>query len=237
MSKRRAWGSSILAVQAVLLKHVVQANAFVAHVVVAVMSVLGALACTLGLVACSGHVSAEPDRAGAESPADASRSSDSPRYPVEIHMPDVLRGIRTGTVDSLQRPLLAPCGSCHASGAYALRERNDPPVQGPHAGLSFRHGELRCGACHDARRAEALHLADGRTLPLVEAMTLCGQCHGTQMRDYRHGSHGGMSGYWDLSRGPRVRNHCIDCHDPHAPAYPRYQPAPPPPDPRRRPRG
>ena len=63
-----------------------------------------------------------------------------------------------------------------------------------------------------------------------EAMQLCAQCHGPQTRDYRRGSHGGMQGYWDLSRGDRVRNHCVDCHDPHAPAFPRFTPLPPPRD-------
>ena len=52
-----------------------------------------------------------------------------------------------------------------------------------------------------------------------EALTLCSQCHGPQRRDYDHGAHGGMTGYWDRSRGGRQRNHCVDCHDPHQPAY------------------
>jgi hypothetical protein len=56
-------------------------------------------------------------------------------------------------------------------------------------------------------------------------MTLCAQCHGPQFRDYQHGAHGGMSGFWDLSKGGRTRNNCIDCHDPHAPKYPTVTPA------------
>lgn len=50
-------------------------------------------------------------------------------------------------------------------------------------------------------------------------VSLCGQCHGPQLRDYRRAAHGGATGYWDLSRGPRTRNLCITCHDPHTPAY------------------
>lgn len=75
-----------------------------------------------------------------------------------------------------------------------------------------------------------LHLADGTRLELVEALSLCGQCHGLQRRDYAHGAHGGMNGYWDLHAGPRTRNHCVHCHDPHQPKYPRLLPAPPPRD-------
>jgi formate-dependent nitrite reductase cytochrome c552 subunit len=56
-------------------------------------------------------------------------------------------------------------------------------------------------------------------------MQLCAQCHGPQYRDYRHGAHGGMAGHWDLAKGGRVRNNCIDCHDPHSPKYPTVRPA------------
>jgi hypothetical protein len=70
-----------------------------------------------------------------------------------------------------------------------------------------------------------LRLADGRSLPYSDVMSLCAQCHGPQFRDYQHGAHGGMTGYWDLSKGGRTRNSCIDCHDPHAPKYPTVTPA------------
>ena len=33
-----------------------------------------------------------------------------------------------------------------------------------------------------------------------------------------------MSGHWDLTKGGRVRNACVDCHDPHQPKYPTYAP-------------
>jgi formate-dependent nitrite reductase cytochrome c552 subunit len=56
------------------------------------------------------------------------------------------------------------------------------------------------------------------------AIELCAQCHGPQYRDYKAGAHGGMTGNWDLSRGPRVRNHCVDCHEAHAPRYPGTRP-------------
>ena len=67
-----------------------------------------------------------------------------------------------------------------------------------------------------------MRLADGRKLPFSEAQLLCAQCHGPQARDYLHGAHGGMNGYWDKARG--TRNTCTDCHDPHAPLYPAWTP-------------
>jgi hypothetical protein len=39
-----------------------------------------------------------------------------------------------------------------------------------------------------------------------------------------------MRGYWDLTRGPRERNTCTDCHDVHAPLYPKVRPVFPPRD-------
>ena len=33
-----------------------------------------------------------------------------------------------------------------------------------------------------------------------------------------------MTGHWDLTKGPRKRNHCTTCHDPHAPAFPKMLP-------------
>ena len=53
---------------------------------------------------------------------------------------------------------------------------------------------------------------------------------GPQRRDYDHGAHGGMQGYWDLRRGPRTRNHCVECHDVHSPAFGAFRPMPAPRD-------
>jgi hypothetical protein len=99
-----------------------------------------------------------------------------------------------------------------------------------HEGLTFRHGGLTCLSCHNGSDYESLRLADGRSVPFAQSMELCRQCHGPQYRDYVKGAHGGMMGYWDLSRGPRTRNSCVHCHDPHAPAFPQVAPVFPPRD-------
>ena len=39
-----------------------------------------------------------------------------------------------------------------------------------------------------------------------------------------------MNGHWDLTKGGRLRNNCVNCHDPHHPAYPLVQPVLPPRD-------
>jgi hypothetical protein len=150
-----------------------------------------------------------------------------PAFEVEIHQPARLTSVVVGweeTLDGSRQEVRVACRTCHS-----LREGERVPespddLQEFHRGLIFAHGELRCAACHVAGHHDQLRLADGRTIPMVDVMTLCGQCHGTQMRDYRHGAHGGMTGHWDLSRGPRLRLNCVDCHDPHAPAYPGGEP-------------
>lgn len=152
-------------------------------------------------------------------------------HPVFIRDPAVLSGIHTGELDQLGRPTTIPCATCHDG----RTEEHELPAQGtsvngPHAGLELAHGDLTCGSCHHPERYDQLRLADGTAIPMAEAMRLCGQCHGPQHRDYQRGSHGGMQGYWDLSAGPRERNHCVDCHKPHAPAYPSFEPVFPPRD-------
>ena len=92
------------------------------------------------------------------------------------------------------------------------------------------HGELSCESCHDASDRTRLRLADGKTLPFDEVLTLCGQCHGPQRTAFHHGAHGGTRGYWDRTKGPQIRNSCVSCHRAHTPAYPMVVPAPPPND-------
>jgi formate-dependent nitrite reductase cytochrome c552 subunit len=138
---------------------------------------------------------------------------------VDTHIPERLTSIETGETDPLGRPLRIRCASCHSVKAEAAMPSSPADLREFHVGLSFSHGALACSSCHvsEPLRAPQLHLADGTRLPMTEAMRLCAQCHGPQLRDYEAGAHGGMRGAWDRSRGGRVRNHCVDCHDPHVP--------------------
>lgn len=152
--------------------------------------------------------------------------------PATIHDPPELVSLATGAVDASGRPIRASCPTCHGIPGLAADFRESAAELGaPHSGIVFAHGENRCSSCHDPADRLALRTADGRSLPMTAAAELCRQCHGPQSRDYDHGSHGGMSGYWDTTRGARTRAHCIDCHDPHRPAWDPVVPAPPPRDP------
>lgn len=176
------------------------------------------------LIACGGDF-ADPSREyGPEVPADA------PEHRVQIHQPPGLGVADIDRVDARGVRLGVPCATCHgANPDDAWVNRPDAP-DNFHGNVELVHGDLSCNSCHQADDRTQLHLADGRLLDIADAMTLCAQCHGVQYRDYRHGTHGGMTGHWDLKRGGRDRNNCVDCHFPHDPAYKQVMPVHPPRD-------
>jgi len=116
------------------------------------------------------------------------------------------------------------CSTCHATRPANPLNREPKDLDEFHQDMVFNHGSLSCLSCHNSSDYDKLKAADGASIEYVNVMQLCGQCHGPQMRDYEHGTHGGMTGYWDLNQGPRQRNNCVDCHHPHAPQFPHMQP-------------
>lgn len=146
-------------------------------------------------------------------------------HPVVIRTPNGPPGVPTGAFDDKGQPVMVTCSACHATKPTNTEAKLGTPMAHFHQGLVGNHGNLSCTSCHNSADGYAsLRLADGKSVPYSEVMTLCAQCHGPQFRDYQHGAHGGMTGHWDLSKGGRVRNNCIDCHDPHAPKYPTVAP-------------
>lgn len=151
--------------------------------------------------------------------------ADAARFPVTIRPVPEPKRITTALRDPHGAAVTLDCKACHAVRAANRKTKSASELDEFHQGLKFHHGTLSCAACHDERDGySSLHLADGTPIPFSESMRLCAQCHGPQFRDYQRGSHGGMTGHWDLSRGARVRNHCQHCHDPHSPAYPQVRP-------------
>ncbi len=139
--------------------------------------------------------------------------------------------VATGIFDHHGNETTIACATCHAT--REPDRANGVGGKTPqtfHQGLAYAHGGQSCLSCHHAEDYDSLRLADGRRLAFADARQLCAQCHGPQTRDYEHGSHGGMRGYWDKAKGERVRNTCLDCHDAHAPAYPAWTPVFPPSD-------
>jgi hypothetical protein len=116
-----------------------------------------------------------------------------------------------------------PCSTCHAD-LSPNPERRELTM---HDDIVLRHDEEHrwCLDCHDQNDRDHLRLASGALVPFTESYRLCGQCHGTQFRDWRSGIHGKRTGYWD---GPKRYLLCVHCHNPHHPHFASLAPLPPP---------
>jgi hypothetical protein len=152
------------------------------------------------------------------------------QFATRIRIPTSAPTVRTGLRDIHGNEIQATCVACHTTRPANPANATAGDLDEFHTGLTLRHGTLVCLSCHNPDDYGALRLASGAKVQFANVMQLCAQCHGPQYRDYQHGAHGGMLGYWDLSRGPRMRNNCVNCHDPHHPAYGRVIPAAPPAD-------
>lgn len=117
-----------------------------------------------------------------------------------------------------------PCSDCHASMDTDATQRE---LSAMHDDIDFRHDQENrwCLDCHDADNRDQLRLASGAPVPFTESYRLCGQCHGTQYRDWRNGIHGKRTGYWNGSKRYLL---CVNCHNPHNPRFPAVAPLPPP---------
>lgn len=154
----------------------------------------------------------------------ATDSSSRERFATHIHEIESKPLIVVGEFDRRGKAITVSCSTCHTTREPNASTKSGEDLNEFHQGLAMNHGKLSCLSCHNAGDYDTFHLADNTTVPWSQATKLCNQCHGPQSRDYEHGSHGGMTGYWDTTRGPRVRNNCIDCHDPHSPQFPHMAP-------------
>jgi hypothetical protein len=117
-----------------------------------------------------------------------------------------------------------PCMQCHEVIPPNPERR---PLEAMHGEIALRHDEEHrwCLDCHDEKDRDQLRLASGTLVPFTESYRLCGQCHGTQYRDWRSGIHGKRTGYWD---GTKRYLLCVHCHNPHQPRFAALKPLPPP---------
>ncbi|MDQ1239329.1 MAG: hypothetical protein QG577_1515 [Thermodesulfobacteriota bacterium] len=129
------------------------------------------------------------------------------------------------------RPLsktITPCRACHGPERdfpVNFRRKEDLLV---HANIRLNHGGIRlwCLDCHHPdNRNYLLPLSDGQDIPFERSFLLCGKCHGTIYRDWKHGIHGKRTGSWN---GPKNYYLCVSCHDPHNPRFKPLSPMPPP---------
>ena len=142
-------------------------------------------------------------------------------YQVEIHQPDGPPLVELAGSDPQGRSGKVACSTCHSVRPPNPENKTTASLDEFHQGMQFSHGKLACYACHNPENSDTLRLADGSAVQYTDVMTLCSQCHSSQATSFAHGAHGGMNGFWDLSRGAQTKNNCVDCHDPHAPNYPK----------------
>jgi hypothetical protein len=117
-----------------------------------------------------------------------------------------------------------PCMECHKDLVPSAERRK---LRDPHDDIVLHHDEEHrwCLDCHDAKDRDHLRLASGALVEFTESYKLCGQCHGTQYRDWRSGIHGKRTGFWD---GAKRYLLCVNCHNPHSPHFAPLKPLPPP---------
>jgi hypothetical protein len=82
-----------------------------------------------------------------------------------------------------------------------------------------------CLACHMEKKYNKLRLSSGRKISFNESFLLCGECHGTQLRDWKRNFHGKTIGSWN---GLRKVYSCTYCHNAHDPKFKPLKPEPPP---------
>ncbi|MFT7632687.1 MAG: hypothetical protein ACI87E_003741 [Mariniblastus sp.] len=145
-------------------------------------------------------------------------------FDVSIRKPAGPPRVATGQTDPHGNQVTVACSTCHTVRKPDFTNKVPDDLKEFHGELGFSHGTVSCLSCHNSNDYDALKLADGARVEFSNVMTLCAQCHGQQKRDYMHGVHGGLNGFWDLSRGPQTKNNCVDCHHPHAPQFPKMQP-------------
>ena len=117
-----------------------------------------------------------------------------------------------------------PCSSCHAGMDLNAKRRE---LKEEHTSIKLHHAESMrwCLDCHDPHNRDKLKLANGDLIDFTESYQLCGQCHGTNYRDWKAGIHGKRTGYFD---GKKMYYLCVNCHNPHDPKFKPLKPEPPP---------
>lgn len=162
------------------------------------------------------HACGTPDDPIARNVA-APPSGDTNLYPETLFLPAGLGTFATGKTLADGTAETVPCMTCHAALPTTPAGRGSSDERLFHREITLVHGNLECLSCHDSDNRNALRLASGKTIQYSETITLCAQCHGLQHRDFTHGAHGGMNGYWDRTKGERIKNGCVVCHNPHSP--------------------
>lgn len=120
-------------------------------------------------------------------------------------------------------PGIFPCSQCHKLMPVNKQQRK---LEVMHQEIVLNHmPEGWCFDCHNPDNRDKLRLANGRQVSFEESYYLCGQCHGTILREWKAGLHGKRTGSWNGEKQYRL---CVHCHWPHDPVFKPLEPMPPP---------
>ncbi len=118
------------------------------------------------------------------------------------------------------------CMECHKHVDDPTDFQREMEVE--HDNIVLEHGNNRyCLNCHHDTQRDQYVDYDGAIIAKENHTLLCAKCHGPKHRDWKAGVHGRQNGYWDESKGPKVKLNCIQCHDPHKPTFAPIKPMPP----------
>lgn len=120
-------------------------------------------------------------------------------------------------------PGIFPCSQCHQGMPANRRPRR---LEQMHQDIVLKHMPGGwCFDCHNPDNRDKLRLANGKLVSFEESYVLCGQCHGTILREWKAGLHGKRTGMWNGDKQYRL---CVHCHWPHDPRFKPIKPLPPP---------
>ena len=159
--------------------------------------------------------------------SDTPQDQKSPSHQIQEYQPDL------APVRGEIRPLLFrrgdftyQCSECHRSFQSTPGRKI---LVAEHMGVTLDHGTNdSCMNCHHLTNREAYAAQDGSELSSDQSERLCAKCHGLIHRDWKAGTHGRRSGFWNPAMGTQDQLTCIQCHDPHAPKFKKLSPMPGP---------
>lgn len=127
------------------------------------------------------------------------------------------------------------CSACHDENkpvVVKLDAKGDVLLSDAHQDIKIQHGHgsrnNHCFNCHNPKNLEELRAREGQSFKLTDSNPLCGSCHGPTFRAWEQGIHGRLTGFWDTTKGKRVRDDCTSCHNPHSPGFPPIKAGPAP---------
>ncbi len=155
-------------------------------------------------------------------PPDSATSAAQPSLGEWPALTAVQADLETYVVSRTPRLTKYPCTNCHTK---PLKEMKSVEVRKAHWDITLQHAAeniMTCLTCHTETNLDTLHNLTNQTLSFNTSHEVCGQCHFTQLRDWKGGAHGKRAGGWVL---PRVLTLCVECHNPHRPAFDSRWPA------------